>query len=237
MGGKRKIYCIEGEFNGNLLEASVRYKIPYKTLWSRINVMGLSFEEAIRKSSGRSTSKSLKSFGYKHRLSESKTYTVKGFTGTLHEVADHFHINFHTLVSRMRSGWDFEDAVSIPVNKSMGAKIPTIFAVGNFKGSFQDIRCRFGHELDNKDSSAYVADFDHLVIDVLNKPFAVKFHSVGKYRGTCSAIARDFHVSRKALLQCERDGKSVEAYVRSCYISFHKDLDQAIEKVLNGESI
>ena len=100
------------EFTGNLKEIADRFNINIGILNHRINKLNMTIEEAI---------------DYKSNINENYTVfegTDREFTGTKKEIAEHFNINYNTLISNIRKGLSIEYILNSTKNKN---KTYTVF--------------------------------------------------------------------------------------------------------------
>lgn len=54
--------------------------------------------------------------------SSKRSYTYKGFTGTLKEISQHVGMTYTSLLSRMHRGWSLEDAIETPISDGHHAR-------------------------------------------------------------------------------------------------------------------
>lgn len=155
--------------------------------------------------------------------SSKKVYTVKGFTGTLEEIASYFGINLNTLRTRMYKGMSLLEAVTLPVDKSRSIKTAAVHHIGSFTGDSDACNNWFGVIIPPQ----YRPRTDE-VVTFIKKYEAPVFYPVGnKYKGTLKAISEDFGIPESKLVKGLRDGFSPLKVLEQNKIS--------VEAVLNGK--
>ena len=143
-----------------------------------------------------------------------KIYSVHGFTGTLHDLAEYFGINHRTLYTRLRLGWSVEMAVDTPVDKLKSTKSGYIFEIGKFRAVPNKIESRFGVYLDTRDR----ANGSRIVrkIQKYRKPV---FYTIDNYKGSLIAISADYNCPISTLKAGLKDGKDIVEVLKEnrCY--------------------
>ena len=135
-------------------------------------------------------------------LSRKAIYTVKGFTGTLDEIASYFSINVNTLCTRLYTGMSLLEAVTLPVNKKMSICASTIHQIGNFKGDSDACNNWFGVRIPSY-NRAHTDKVQKLISDYV-KP---EFYQIGKkYKGTLRAISEDYGIPESKLRTSLKEG-------------------------------
>ena len=129
-------------------------------------------------------------------LSRKAIYTVKGFTGTLDEIASYFGINVNTLCTRLYIGMSLLEAVTLPVNKKMSnCTTITVHQIGTFKGDADACNNWFGVKIPSY-YRANTAKVQKIISDYV-KP---EFYQIGKkYKGTLRAISEDYGIPESKL--------------------------------------
>lgn len=114
------------EFAGNISSIAKHFNVAIDTLNYRIETIGLTLEEAI---------------DYKNTNYDLTVFkgTSKEFTGSKREIADYFHLNSGTFISRTNRGYSLEEAIEIPTNRVIQYNL----TYKNEKGSMKELCEKF----------------------------------------------------------------------------------------------
>ena len=187
-----KVYTVNN-FAGNLKQISERFKINYGTLYRRINMQGMSIEEAVNTPIG-------------------EFYTVNGFTGNLNQIAKRFNLNYGTLRSRInKQGMSIEEAVNTPVEE--------IHIVNGFTGKLKQIAERFNI---NNSTLRDRVNKGWSIEDSVNTPVKeqkereIKIYTVNGFTGNLKEIAKHFDIKYTTLInRINKRGMSIEEAVNT----------------------
>lgn len=116
-----KVYVVNG-IVGSKIQLAKAFGLEYNTVKYRMRI-GMSLEEALT---------------HKGRIQHSNVtvLTVKGVTGTVRELANHFNISTATVYDRLVRGWSAEDAFLKPAN-------PTIYTAYGVSGTLRELCEKF----------------------------------------------------------------------------------------------
>lgn len=191
-----KIYNIKG-YSGTLPEIAEHYDIKLGTLRTRLQ-RGMSLEEAL----GVSVS-TRKGEG------ANKQYNVNGFTGTLHEIAEHFEVKYTTLINRLRKGWSLEDAILPPMIPP--TKVAKQYSVMGVKGTLKEIAKHFDIKYDTLlDRLHRGLSLEEAVLVPVQKRQPNTVYTVKGYSGTLNEIAEHFGIKYGTLNARLRRGIPLE---------------------------
>ena len=214
MSRNGKIYTVNG-FTGNLTQIAKHFDINYNTLLNRVNNLGWSIEKAIDTPI--------------EEQKEIKTYTVNEFTGTLKEIAEHFDVNYGTLINRInKQNLSIEEAINIPVKEQKEKEIK-IYTVNGFTGNLTQIAKHFNI---NDGTLRYRINEQEMSIeDAINVPIEeIKIYTVNGFTGNLIQIAEYFNLNYKTLCGRIYRGWSIEDAV---YISIKEKFKGEIHTI-NG---
>lgn len=137
-----------------------------------------------------------------------KIYNIKGFSGTLHEIADHFGINRATLRTRIRNYGIGDIIVSpVPVRDSYEG---TIYEIPGFKGNILAFSVKFN--VSTMSIRKYLRK-GFKMEEALRKIKKVnKVYKVFDFEGTLKEISKHFGI-KYATLWFHRDDGTLEEVI------------------------
>lgn len=159
---------------------------------------------------------------------KNEVYTIKGFTGTIYEIANHFGINRSTIQTRIRA-YGICDAIVKPV-RVMDSDEGTIYKACGFKGNVLAFSVKFNI------SDTIIRRYLHEGLEmeeILRKVKRVnKKYKVFNFKGTLKEISRHFGIKYKTLWN-HRDDKTLEGIITKHLNKMERKGIKCSEKLIN----
>ena len=137
-----------------------------------------------------------------------KKYTIKGFTGTIYEIADHFNINRNTILGRIRQYGICDDIVK-PVRKLKHHR-NTIYEALGIKGNVLSFSMKFN--ISGTIIRRYLKQGMEME-DILKTVKGRRTYAVLGFQGNIKEIAKHFNISRVTIHKNMREGKTLEEII------------------------
>ena len=135
-------------------------------------------------------------------------YTIKGFTGTIHEIADHFNINRNTIYKRIDRYGICDDIIK-PIRKLKYHK-NTVYEAFGIKGNVSSFSVKFN--ISDTIIRRYLKQGMEME-DILKTVKGRRTYDVLGFKGNIKEIAKHFNISRVTIHKNIREGKTLEEII------------------------